>query len=311
MSVHKYKKVRNVLLTILILNVLVALSKIIYGMSTNTYSMIADGYHSVSDGASNVIGIIGIWLASKPADENHPYGHHKFETLSTIVISLLLFFVSFQILSNAYERFRNPVIPNINTFNFVIMIVTLFINTIVVWYEHKKGIEFKSSILISDSKHTKSDIYVSISVIISLLAVKLGVEIVDTIVAAIIAILIIKAGLEILIPGINILSDANIMQTEQIYNLVMIIPEVIFCHKIRTRGKEDYVMIDLHVGIDKEFTLEYAHLLAHSIEDMLKSKLDGIGEVIVHIEPATLKEKDIALKKRVEDKINNLNIMKD
>lgn len=300
MSVQKYKSVRKVLLTILVLNVIVALSKIIYGMITNTSSMIADGYHSMSDGASNIIGIVGIWLASKPADKNHPYGHHKFETLATIVISLLLFFVSFEILSDAYERFKNPVMPDINVFNFVIMISTLFINTLVVWYEHKKGKELKSSILISDSKHTKSDIYVSISVIISLLAVKFGIQIVDTIVAAIIAILIIKAGLEILIPGINILSDANIIDTDEIHDLVMLIPEVIFCHKIRTRGKEDHIMVDLHVGIDKEFTLEYAHVLAHSIEDMLKDKLEGIGEVIVHMEPAILKEEDIAIKRDIE-----------
>lgn len=305
MSIEKYKSVRKVLLSILVLNILVALSKIIYGMITNTSSMVADGYHSMSDGASNVIGIIGIWLASKPADESHPYGHHKFETLATIVISLLLFFVSFEILSDAYERFKNPVTPDINVLNFVIMIGTLFINTLVVWYEHKKGKELKSSILISDSKHTKSDIYVSISVIVSLLAVKFGFQIVDTIVAAVIAVLIIKAGFEILIPGINILSDANIMDTDEIHDLVMLIPEVIFCHKIRTRGKEDHVMIDLHVGIDKEFTLEYAHILAHSIEDMLKSKLEGIGEVIVHMEPAMLKEDDLAMKRKVEARKKN------
>ncbi len=307
MNFQKYKSVRRVLLTILILNIIVALSKIIYGTITNTSSMIADGYHSVSDGASNIIGIIAIWLASKPADKKHPYGHHKFETLATIVISLLLFFVSFEILSDAYERLKNPVVPDIDIFNFVVMIATLLINILVVWYEHKKGKELKSSILISDSKHTKSDIYVSISVIISLLAVELGLEIVDTIVAAVIAVLIIKAGFEILIPGINILSDANIIDTDEIYDLVMLMPEVIFCHKIRTRGKEDYVMIDLHVGIDRDFTLEYAHILSHDIEDMLKSKLDGIGEVIVHMEPAILKEKDIAIKKEIESRMKNFN----
>lgn len=86
-----YKQVRNVLGGILVLNILVALAKVIFGKITNTSSMIADGYHSFSDGSSNVVGLIGIWIAARPADESHPYGHQKFETLSTIVISLLLF----------------------------------------------------------------------------------------------------------------------------------------------------------------------------------------------------------------------------
>jgi len=80
------------------------------------------------------------------------------------------------------------------------------------------------------------------------------------------------------------------MDTNEIHKLVMNIPEVIYCHRIRTRGKEDSVMVDLHVGIDENFSLKYSHVLAHSIEDMLKHKLDGIKEVIVHIEPATIKE---------------------
>lgn len=308
MKNSKYIKVRNVLIIILLLNIAVALAKIIYGFITKTSSMIADGYHSFSDGASNVVGIIGIWVASKPADENHPYGHHKFETLSTIVISLLLFFVSFEILSGAYERLKNPVVPDINIYSYVVMGITLIVNIFVVKYERKKGIELKSSILISDSKHTQSDIYVSISVFVSLIAIKLGLVLVDGIVASIIAILIIKAGIEILVPGINVLSDANIMDRNKISDLVLTNPKVIFCHKIRTRGKEDYVMIDLHVGVNKEFTLEYAHLLAHNIEDMLKNKLDGVGEVIVHMEPAEFNEKDIMRKRKAEKRVKRKDI---
>ncbi|MGF7058125.1 cation diffusion facilitator family transporter [Brassicibacter mesophilus] len=284
-------KVRNVLLGILLLNILVATAKIIYGIITKTSSMIADGYHSFSDGTSNIVGLVGIWIASRPADENHPYGHHKFETLSTIVISLILFFISFKILINAYDRIKSPVAPEINSLSFIIMVVTLVINIFVTTYEAKKGKELKSSILISDAMHTRSDIYVSISVIISLIAVRFGLVFIDAIVAAVIAILIIKAGLEILIPGINVLSDAKMINSEKIYELVMKVPEVRYCHKIRTRGKENHIMIDLHVGINKDFTLEYSHRLAHNIEDMLKEQLEGVSEAIVHLEPVDTLDK--------------------
>lgn len=290
-ELNSYKKVRNVLAGILVLNLLVALAKVIFGKITNTYSMVADGFHSFSDGSSNIVGIIGVWIAAKPADESHPYGHHKFETLSTIVISLLLFFVSYNLLSDAYARLKNPSMPEINIYSFIVMLITLGVNLWVTNYESKKGKELKSSILISDAKHTKSDIYVSISVIVSLIAIKLGFIIVDTIVAGIISILIIKAGLEILLPGINILSDASVINSDEIYDLVIKVPEVQYCHKIRSRGKENHVMIDLHVGLDKNFTLDHSHKIAHEIGDMLKHKIEGVQDVIVHIEPADVFDK--------------------
>ncbi|KNF09197.1 cation diffusion facilitator family transporter [Gottschalkia purinilytica] len=282
-----YLKVRNTLALILGLNILVALAKLIYGLMTKTSSMIADGFHSFSDGASNVVGLIGIWIASKPADENHPYGHHKVETLSTIVISFALFIVSFKILVNSYNRFMNPVVPKINVFSFIVMILTLIINILVVRYESKKGKELNSSILISDSKHTESDIYVSISVIVSLIAIKLGYIFIDTLISAIIAILICRAGIQILREGINVLIDGKMIEAEKIHKIVMEIEEVIYCHKIRTRGKQNHIMIDLHVGIDKNHNIDYCHKLSHRIEDTLKKDILGVEEVIVHIEPAS------------------------
>ena len=282
---NSYKQVRNILLWILILNLIVALAKIVYGVMTKTSSMVADGYHSISDGVSNIVGIVGIWLASKPADENHPYGHQKFETLATIIISLLLFFVSFEIMVNAYKRFLNPVVPSINIFSFIVMLLTIAINIFITTYESKKGKELKSSILISDAKHTKSDIYVSISVLVSLVAITLGYVIIDTIISVIIAGLIIKAGLEILLPGINILTDSNMIESEEIRKFTKTFPEVIYCHKIRTRGNENYIMVDMHVGVDKDITVEVAHQISHKIQDKVKNEFQGVRDVIIHIEP--------------------------
>ncbi|MFT9496965.1 cation diffusion facilitator family transporter [Anaerosolibacter sp.] len=282
----QYTQVRNILLGILVLNFLVAAAKIIYGIMTRTSSMTADGYHSLSDGTSNIVGLIGIWIASKPADESHPYGHYKFETLATVIIGLLLFFVSFQILTNAYDRFRNPEIPEINAVSFAVMTVTLLINIGITRYESRKGRELKSAILISDAQNTRSDIYVSLSVIVSLIASKFNLTIVDTIVAVIIAILIIKAGLEVLIPSINVLSDASVIEPEKIQDIVMSFPNVIYCHKIRTRGKENYIMLDLHVGADRRISLEQGHALSHDIKDKIIHEFQDIREVIIHMEPA-------------------------
>ncbi len=292
MEKTNYRDVRKVLFYILILNIAVALAKVIYGTMTKTASMVADGYHSFSDGTSNIVGLIGIWIASKPPDDNHPYGHQKVETLSTIFIAILLFFVSFEIMVGAYGKFKNPIEPVINIGSFVVMIVTLAINLFVVRYETKQGEKLKSSILISDAKHTQSDVYVSLSVIVSLIAIKLGFPIVDSIVSAFIGILISKAGIEILINAINVLLDARIMNPDEICDKVLEHPEAVYCHKIRTRGKENQIMIDLHIGIEESQTIKHGHEIAHDIENMLMSEFEGVSEVIIHLEPVTKDKED-------------------
>lgn len=282
---NSYFHVKNVLIQILVLNLIVAISKITYGLFTNTASMSADGYHSISDATSNIIGLIAIYISNKPADKSHPYGHQKFETLATILISVSLFFMAYEILMSSYKRFIYPINPRVDIFSFAIMIITLSINFFISKYEFKKGLELKSNILISDSMHTKSDIYVSISVLISLAAIKLNFIIIDPIVAVVISILIIKAGFEILIPCINVLSDGAMIDPEKIYSFVIKFPEVIYCHKIRTHGKETHILMDLHIGINHSFTVEESHNLSHYIESMIIKEFKDVKEVIVHVEP--------------------------
>lgn len=205
---NSFKKVKQVLILILALNVMVALAKLLYGMYIKSASMVADGYHSLSDSSGNIVGLVGIYLASKPEDEEHPYGHKKFETFSSIFISIMLFVVSYNVLKEAYSRFLNPVVPKITLDSFIIMIVTLLVNIFVFTYEYRQGVKLKSDILVSDSLHTKSDIYVSVSVLITLIALKVGIPTyIDPIMSVVISISIIKAGIEIIKHSSDILCD--------------------------------------------------------------------------------------------------------
>ncbi len=102
---------KRILLVVLFFNFAVALVKIIYGYWTNSLSLTSDGFHSLFDGTSNVIGIIGITLASRPPDKIHTYGHEKFETLASLGIAILLFITGFEILQSAVGRFYNPEVP--------------------------------------------------------------------------------------------------------------------------------------------------------------------------------------------------------
>ncbi|SNX53860.1 cation diffusion facilitator family transporter [Thermoanaerobacterium sp. RBIITD] len=281
-----FKKIKEVLIIILVLNIIVALAKILYGLYIKSASMMADGYHSLSDSSGNIVGLVGIYLASKPEDKEHPYGHKKFETFSSIFISVMLFFVSFNILKEAYSRFITPVIPKITIDSFIIMIATLIVNIFVFTYEYNQGIKLKSDILVSDSLHTKSDIFVSVSVLVTLIALKFKVTpYIDPIMSVIIAVFIIKAGIEIIKHSSDILCDRIVVDSKKIHDIAVSIKGVLSCHQIRSRGREDDINIDLHIMVDPNENIRDAHDIASELEEKLKKEIPGVTEVIVHIEP--------------------------
>ncbi|HJH30461.1 MAG TPA: cation transporter [Methanosarcinaceae archaeon] len=283
---NRFDKVRKILIIILLLNLFVAIAKIAYGLISNTLSMQADGYHSLFDGVSNIIGIIGIQIASKPPDKNHPYGHQKYETMASIAIAFLLLFVGFEILQSSIDRFTTGSQPHITSMSFIVMVVTIGINLFVTTYEHKKGVELNSEILIADAIHTKSDIYVSLSVILGLVAIEIGYPIIDPLIALIIAIVIVRAGILIIRQSTHTLCDVSRIDDESICSVVEAMDGVIECHKIRTRGGANNIHIDLHVKVRPDMHTDKAHALAHDVEKRLKDCYEGVSDVVVHIEPA-------------------------
>ncbi len=287
---ERFQKIRDVLLYVLVLNWGVAAAKLFYGWITRSASMKADGFHSFSDGASNILGLIGIWLASKPIDRSHPYGHKKFETLASVVISGLLFLVCFNVVREGILRFFQPVIPIVDGRSFLVMGVTLAINVGVMIYERRKGKALKSDVLVSDALHTGADILTSSSVIVTLIGVKLGYPMLDPIASLVIAFFIGYAAMEVLKESSRVLSDGVAIRREEIERSVLSIKGVKACHKIRSRGRPDDIHIDLHVLVDPEMHIHRAHHLSYAIENKIKKNFRGVTDVVVHIEP--LEEKN-------------------
>jgi len=184
---NAYKEVRRVNIIVLILNILVAAGKIVMGYTIKSMSMVADGFHSLTDASSNVVGIIGVRFSYKPWDKEHPYGHRKIETLITSVIALMLFTVCYEILSNAINRLHHPVVIESGIYGFIVMLITISVNIFVSTFERRKGKELGSDFLVSDSMHTTSDIYVSLSVILSLIFDRLGIHWADIAISLFIA----------------------------------------------------------------------------------------------------------------------------
>jgi len=278
-------QVRKVLIYTLILNALVAVAKVVYGLMTNSVAMMSDGFHSVFDGTSNVIGLIGIWIASHPPDEKHPYGHKKYETLFTIIIAVMLFTTCFEILKKVYQSFHEYHKTNVTQTSFLIMLVTMGVNIFVMFYEKRKGKLLGSEFLIADAKHTKSDILVSLTVIISLIFTRMGYNRADVIVGLIIAVFIAKIGYEILKNASDVLVDTVCLDTSAIEFIVNSIEGAKGCHNIRTRGSMNSIYLDLHILVDKNMSIEASHRIADNIEEKIKKEFPSVIDIVVHIEP--------------------------
>jgi len=289
-SADIYRRVRQVLWIILFANLGVAVLKIAIGTIINSSSMTADGFHSLTDGSSNVVGLIGIRLASKPVDEDHPYGHTKFETLTGLFIAGMLFFISGKIILGAISRLMNPVIPNITMESLIVLIATLCINIFVCAYEYNSGKKLGSQILISDSMHTKSDIYVSIGVLVTLVCIKMGLpSIIDPIASIIVAGFIIHAAYEIFKDNSGVLVDKAVVDTDKIKDITLSFDQVKDTHNIRSRGSDNDLHIDMHIMTDPYMSIEESHELIHNIEEKLREAISENVQVIAHFEPFDVK----------------------
>lgn len=275
----------RVLIIILILNLSVSFLKIVFGFIANSLSMIADGGHSLFDGLSNIVGLIAIKIASKPPDAEHPYGHRKYETFATIGIAVLILITGFEIIESALRRLQDVIVPEITTLTFSIMIITLLINIFVSRYEYKKGKELKDEFLIADSYHTRSDIFISISVILGFIFIKLGYPVFDPIIAIVIAILIGKLGYEIIRESSRVLCDVSAIDPNEIKKIVMEVLGVVSCHRVRTRGSDNEIYMDLHICIDPKLSVEEGHNISHRVESLVKKRICGVKDITIHIEP--------------------------
>lgn len=285
LAIDRYRAVSRVLVRVLFLNLAVAGAKLVLGYATGAVSVISDGFHSLTDSASNVMALVGLRASRKPPDADHPYGHRKFETLAAGGIMFVLAFVVLEVLRSALLRLRGGGTPEVTALSFAVMIGTLVINLFVVRYESGRGRALNSELLQADAMHTRSDVYTSCGVLISLVAVWLGYPILDPIGGLVIALFIAKTGYEIGQETSRVLADRIVIAEDDIRHVVMSVPEVVGCHRIRTRGSADHAFLDLHLWFHGDTTLHEAHRLSHVVKDRLLEKYPQIADAVIHIEP--------------------------
>jgi cation diffusion facilitator family transporter len=276
--------VRRVLWIVLVLNGAVALAKLIVGGLSGSISMVADGFHSLTDGASNVVGLIAMSIARRPPDEDHPYGHRRFETLAALIIGGLLALTAWEVLQSCFERLRSGGAPEVSALSYGVMVATMAVNLGVSTWERQAGRKHKSEILNADSQHTRSDIFSSLAVIVSLIAADLGYPQLDLVAAVVITGVIGRAAFQILRENGLLLTDTALLPARSIQQIALRVPGVRSVHKIRSRSGQGGGHADLHVQVGGELPLVDAHEIAHRVAELLRREL-GLSDVLVHVEP--------------------------
>lgn len=279
-------QVRRVLGIVLVLNLAVALAKFCYGLITHSTSMQADGIHSIFDSAGNVVGLVGITLALRPADKGHPYGHYKFETYASMVIGVLLILAAIEVGSSAVSSLVSGVhAAEVTPVSFVVMGATLAINVLVTRYERREGKRLNSDVLMADASHTLSDAMVSTGVIVGLALVWAGFPIADSVMALVVMMAILYTAVDVFRAAFETLSDKARIPEEEIRAAVEAVPGVGNAHRIRTRGTRGDVYADLHVLVDPHMTVAVSHELADRIESEIIHRFPQVKDILVHIEP--------------------------
>ena len=281
----RQRAVSRVLLRVLVLNLAVAVAKLVFGYATGAVSMISDGFHSLTDSAANVMGLVGTRASGKPPDDDHPYGHRKFETLAAAGIFVFLLLAVIEVTRTALGRLRAGGAPDISGWSFGVMLVTIAVNLVVVRYERREGRRLGSELLLADAMHTKSDVFTSCAVLLSLLAVSVGYPVLDPVGGLVIAAFIARTGWQVARDTSHILSDRVALLEDDIRHVVMAVPQVQGCHQIRSRGSADHIFLDLHVWFSGAMPLHEAHRLSHVVKDGLLQAFPQIKDAIIHIEP--------------------------
>jgi len=285
-SSERYAGVARVLTRVLFLNLAVALAKIAYGYSSGAISILSDGFHSLTDTASNVVGLVGVYAARRPPDEDHPYGHRKYETMAAVGVVAFLGLVMLEVLRNAFNHLTGrSAPPDITASGFAVMILTVIVNVIVVRYESAAAEALGSEVLLADATQTRGDVFSSVTVIVALAGARAGVPVLDPLAALVVAAFIGYSGYQIALTTTKILSDRIVMSEADIEQVVMSVEGVLGCHQIRTRGSADHVFLDFHVWLPADMRLTDAHDISHVVKDRVMSRYPQIVDAVIHLEP--------------------------
>ncbi len=275
-------------------NVLLSVGKLIAGFVGRSGAMIADGVHSVSDFATDIVVLLFVRISAKPKDEDHDYGHGKYETLATVVIGVALAAVASGILVDSAERIaqvlRGESIARPGIVALVAAAVSIVAKEALYWYTMLTAKRVDSPALKANAWHHRSDAFSSIGTLIGIGGAYFLSEqwrVLDPIAAIVVGALIIKVAYDLVMPGLNELLERSLPkeQEDEIVALVLADKRLSDVHNLKTRRIGAGIAVELHVRVQGNMTVNESHAITRNIEQLLRQQYGDRTQVIIHIEP--------------------------
>ncbi|MDR2973059.1 MAG: cation diffusion facilitator family transporter [Bacteroidales bacterium] len=277
-----------------VINVILTIGKVLAGVFGKSSAMIADGIHSLSDLVTDLIVLVFFRISDSEKDEKHPYGHGKFETFSTFLIALMLFFVGLGIFYNGTSKIfsviKGEILPSPHIIAFWAALISIIFKEALFQYTKIVGKQINSNSVIANAWHHRSDAFSSIGVTIGIAgAIFLGEKwvILDPIACVIVSFFIMKTAIELSMPSVQELMEASLPKKVvlKIESVIMEDKEIKSFHKLRTRNIGEIYVIDVHIQLDNTISLVQAHNISGALSRRLREAFGSRTQINIHTEP--------------------------
>lgn len=272
-------------------NVLLSVFKLIAGIVAHSNAMISDAIHSASDVFSTVVVLVGVKLASKESDKEHPYGHERLECVAAIVLAMILFITGLEIGSQAlkdilrghYDSLQTP-----GTLALVAAIVSIVVKEIMYWYTRYNAKKIDSGALMADAWHHRSDALSSVGALIGIGGAMLGFPVMDSIASLVIFVFIAKAAYDIFKDAVDKMVDHSCNEeTEQaLRECVLNHSEVMGIDLLQTRIFGNKIYVDVEIQVNASYTLQRSHDIAEEVHENIEENFPKVKHIMVHVNPA-------------------------
>ncbi len=284
---ERNKTARNSTLVSVVVNIALSAAQIIAGFLWHSQSLIADGFHSLSDLFSDFVVLIANHLSGKDADDNHHYGHRRFETAASLFLGASLTVVGVAILWSSCSKIIFPVTPPaIQIEALWVAILTFVTKEWLFRYMLQIAKKLKSSMLIANAWHARSDAASSLVVVVGIIGALMGYKILDLIGALIVGLIISKTGWKFAWDALHDLMDRaiSVEENDKIIALVKETSGVLGCHDLRTRKMGDMILMDIHIEVKGDISVKESYEIVVTVKRRVMASMPII-DAMIHVDP--------------------------
>ena len=289
---NEFQRVANrVSFITIVQNALLSIFKLVAGIFAHSNAMISDAIHSASDVFSTIVVIIGVKLASKESDKEHPYGHERLECVAAIVLAMVLFITGLEIGIAALKdivqgNYGDLEVPGMLAL--IAAIVSIVVKEAMYWYTRHYAKKIDSSALMADAWHHRSDALSSIGAFVGIGGAMLGFPVMDAVASLVIFVFIVKAAYDIFKDAMDKMVDHSCdAKTEKaLYDCVMKHEQVLGIDLLQTRIFGNKIYVDVEIQVNGSYTLEQAHMIAEEVHENIEHNFPKVKHIMVHVNPA-------------------------